>query len=251
MNAQEALFMVHSGLPRLAPGSNECTTRAFRSVRLDVSHPLILDIGCGSGASALLLSRLSRGTVVAVDFHRPFLFEMMERAWALLGPGRTGVQPVQASMNALPFREQCADLVWSEGSSYLMGFAHALASWRPLLKRGGFLVVSEVTCMEGNPPGEIRAYWEANYPGIATDASHREMISGAGYVLHHSFTIPESAWWNYYRPLQGRMRKFRREYAGDAAVQVVLDEIEEEIRMYETYHASYSYVMYIMERRDD
>src|SRR5690606_9762795 len=104
-------------------------------------HPLVLDIGCGSGASALVLSRLTGGTVVAVHNHQPFLVELKERAWALQGPGRKEVQPLQASMSSLPFLNGSFDLIWSEGAAYLMGFEEALLSWRPLLKREGFLVV--------------------------------------------------------------------------------------------------------------
>ncbi len=251
MNELEALYLVHSGLPRLGPGSNECTTRAYRSVRLESASPVIIDIGCGSGASALVLSRLSRGTVIAVDDHRPFLVDLMERAWALLGPGYGSVQPVQASMNSLPLRKECADLIWSEGAIYLMGFADGLVSLRPLLKRGGFLVVSEVTWLKSGVPEEIRTYWAAHYPGIASDTSHRDMIARSGFVLRDSFQLPGSAWWNYYRPLQGRMRKFRREYADDSVVQKVLDEIDEEIGMFERFQDSYGYVMYVMEKPDE
>jgi ubiquinone/menaquinone biosynthesis C-methylase UbiE len=251
MNALEALYLVHSGLPRLGPGSNECTTRAYRSIRLESANPVIIDIGCGSGASALVLSRLSGGTVIAVDDYRPFLVELKERAWALLGPGYGGIQAVQASMDSLPLREGCADLIWCEGAIYLKGFATGLASWRPLLKRGGFLVVSEVTWQKSAVPEEVRSYWAANYPGIATDSTHREIIARSGYVLRDSFPLPVSAWWNYYRPLQGRMRKFRREYADDSVVQEVLDGIDEEIGMFERFQDSYGYVMYVMEKPDE
>ncbi|HOT04453.1 MAG TPA: class I SAM-dependent methyltransferase [Methanolinea sp.] len=250
MNALEALYLIHSGLPRLGPGSNECTTRAYRSVRLETSSPIIVDTGCGSGASALVLSRLSGGTVIAVDNYRPFLLDLRGRAWALLGPRQSGIQPIQASMGSLPLRKECVDLVWSEGAIYLMGFAEGLVSWRPLLKKGGFLVVSEVIWLKSDVPDEIRSYWTANYPGIASDASHRDTIAKSGFVLRDSFPLPASAWWNYYRPLQGRMRKFRREYADDASVQQVLDEIEEEIGMFERYQDSYTYVMYILEKPD-
>ncbi len=251
MKGLDILYRIHSGLPRQGPGSTECTARAFRHVNLQNMHPLVLDIGCGSGASALVLSRLTGGTVVAVDNHQPFLVELKERAWALQGPGRKEVQPLQASMSSLPFLNGSFDLIWSEGAAYLMGFEEALLSWRPLLKREGFLVVSEVTWLECNPPEEIRSYWEANYPAIASDSSHIETIARSGYVLHRSFTLPESTWWNYYRLLQGKMRKFRREYADDPVAQSVLDEIDEEIGMYENYHGSYGYRMYVMEKRDD
>ncbi|MCU0633079.1 MAG: class I SAM-dependent methyltransferase [Methanolinea sp.] len=250
MNALEVLYRVHAGLPRQGPGSVECTTYAYKSITLHSSAPVIMDIGCGSGASALVLSRLSKGTVAAVDNHLPFLRELRERAWALHGPARGGVQPVQASMASLPVREESVDLIWSEGSAYIMGFAHALGSLQPLLKPGGFLALTEVTWLVDDPPAEICSYWKENYPGIVTDARHRETIAGSGFLLRHSFTLPESAWWNYYHPLQGRMRRFRQEYAEDPVAQDVLDEIDREIAMYEKYHESYGYVMYIMEKQD-
>ena len=82
--AQETRFKVfweiHSGLPREGPGDTGSTTKAFSMLPALPEKPNILDIGCGPGMQTLDLLNIGDTTVVAVDFHQPFLFQLQERA---------------------------------------------------------------------------------------------------------------------------------------------------------------------------
>ena len=64
-------------LPRLGPGDDESTKKALQTLYaagLPDDRPLkILDLGCGNGAPTMALAENTRGTILALDFHQPFL----------------------------------------------------------------------------------------------------------------------------------------------------------------------------------
>ena len=120
------LFSLFEGFPRKGPGSAASTERACRYIDRYLHHPPILDIGCGSGASARERARLSHGEVVAVDLHRPFMREL--RAAAAAGDTGRQITALQATMDRLPLREGTLDAIWSEGAIFIMGFWQGLRS---------------------------------------------------------------------------------------------------------------------------
>ena len=75
---------LHRDGVRQGPGSEEETLRALDLTRLDRAARLrIADIGCGTGASTLVLaSRLPNARITAVDLSAEFLGVLAERARA-------------------------------------------------------------------------------------------------------------------------------------------------------------------------
>ena len=68
MSGDVRLFLeLFTDLPRLGPGGDGHTARALAAIEGLPEHPLILDLGCGVGRSALLLAERPGGRVVAVD----------------------------------------------------------------------------------------------------------------------------------------------------------------------------------------
>lgn len=129
----DIFWEIHSGLPREGPGDNASTRRAFEMAAGLPANPRILDIGCGPGMQTLELATISRGFVAALDLHRPFLSNVMDRASAA---GLTGqIATVNASMVRLPFEDASFDLIWCEGAMYFMGFREALAAWKGVFGR--------------------------------------------------------------------------------------------------------------------
>ncbi|WHY99634.1 hypothetical protein [Peribacillus simplex] len=56
------------------------------------------------------------------------------------------VQEVKnVSMFDMGFKTETFDLIWAEGSIYIIGFQKGLKVWKPFLNRGGYLVCSEVS----------------------------------------------------------------------------------------------------------
>jgi hypothetical protein len=72
------------------------------------------------------------------------------------------------------------------------------------------------------------------------------IIEDAGYRLIGHFTLPESAWWDYYTPIEKRIPLLRDRYAGDQEAQDFLDASQEESDMYRKHSSDYGYVFYVM-----
>ena len=218
---QEAVFFkVHSGLPREGPGDPQSTRRAFACLRDLPDRPRVLDLGCGPGAQTLELAELCAGEIIAVDNHAPFIEGLRRR---VLENGLADrVHPLAADMKSLPFEPDSFDLIWAEGSIYLIGFSRGLAEWRPLLAGRGHVAVTEVSWLKADIPAELLA----------------------------SFTLPDSAWWEpYYRPIEGKLGALEARHAGDAEALQVLAAERQEIELFRKYSDCYGYVFYVARRR--
>ena len=64
------------------------------------------------------------------------------------------ITPLRADMAALSFAPARFDLIWAEGSAYIMGVANALRAWKAFLKPHGYLALSELLWLTDDPPGE-------------------------------------------------------------------------------------------------
>lgn len=244
----EFIVALHAGLDRLGPGDDAATRRALRACRALPCHPEIVDIGCGAGAQTLVLSEATGGRVVAVDRFPQFLARLQQR---LSASGiRRSVKPVQADMAALPFRDRCFDLVWSEGAAYVMGFDRALAEWRRLLRPGGYLVVSEAAWFRPGPPPELARFWRENYPAMRAEGANIEAAERLGWRAEEGFRLPFAGWQAYYAPLRERLRALLDENPGDAEAEAVVELTEREMALMEAHRAYCGYAFYVLRRVD-
>jgi SAM-dependent methyltransferase len=243
----EVFFEVHSGLPREGPGDPAFTRRAFACLRDLPERPQILDLGCGSGAQTLELASLCRGTIVAVDNHEPFLEQLRTRA-AQLGLADR-VEARLGDMTALPFECGSFDLIWAEGSIFVVGFAAGLSAWRPLLSEPGYIAVTEACWLKPEVPREVREFWNAVYPAIRGIPETQEMVRSTGYDLVESFVLPDSAWWNYYSPIERKLPGLETRHAGDPQALAVLTAERKEIDMFRRFSDCYGYVFFVARRR--
>jgi ubiquinone/menaquinone biosynthesis C-methylase UbiE len=241
------LIALHAGLPRLGPGSDTATRRALADCVGLPATPDILDVGCGGGASSLVLAAATAGHITAVDRVPSFLRDLRTRAQARGFDGR--IRPLVADMHALPFRSAAFDLIWSEGAIYIMGFDAGLTHWRSLLRPRGWLVVSELSWLTDHPPADLRDYWRENYPGMRNVADNLAAASTRGWepVGHHP--LPTEAWTiDYYGPLQERLTSFRAAHADDPDAQAVADMTEREIALMADAAGICGYVFYMLHR---
>jgi SAM-dependent methyltransferase len=244
MDLPPVFFEIHSGLNREGPGSRASTERAISLLPPLPERPDVLDIGCGPGEQTLVLAERVGGAIVAVDNHAPFL-EQLTMAADLLGLGER-VQPRLGDMSALPFAPGSFDLLWAEGSIFILGAERALRLWRPLLREGGCLAFTEAVWLRDDPPDEVRDFWNAAYPEIATREQLADLLPRCGYELLESFALPESDWWDeYYTPITAKLPGLMEKHRGDEAAMEVLRMQEWEIEMFRKYAAYYGYVFYL------
>lgn len=252
MRMEEGFFFtIFEGLPRQGPGLDDCTARAFHTIPDLPADARILDIGCGSGMQTLALARLCPGaTIIASDIHQPFLDDVTERAAKAGLDGR--ITCLRASMEDLPFPAGSFDLIWAEGSAFVMGFSEALSSWKRLLKQGGYLAISDLFWFTHTPTEECRQFFERQYPAMVHEEEACGMIRDAGYTILATLQLPDAAWWkHYYIPLARRLEVLKEQYPDDQEVQALLASVEEEIAVFRTHSREYGYYLFIVKKGDD
>lgn len=241
------LITLHAGLPRLGPGNDAATRSALAACVGLPTEPDILDVGCGAGASSLVLAEATAGCITAIDYAPSFVVELRARARARGLDKR--IRPLVADMRALPFRSAEFDLIWSEGAIYIMGFDSGLTHWRTLLRPGGWLVVSELSWLTDNPTAALRAYWHEGYPAMRSVADNLAAARARGWQPVKPVELPADAWTvDYYGPLQARLPAFRTAHADDPEAQAVADMTEKEIALMTDAAGICGYVFYIMRR---
>jgi SAM-dependent methyltransferase len=251
MNEQEMLevfFEIHKDIPREGPGEFGSTKKAFSMLSDLPKEPNILDIGCGPGRQTLDLIRLTAGKIIAVDTHQPFLDGLSEEVAHQGLSDRITV--LNRDMFDLGFDEMSFDLIWSEGSIYIIGFEKGLRTWLPLLKKDGYLAATELTWLKPDAPEETRDFWEEAYPAMQGVEDNLKVIRQTGYRPIGHFTIPESAWWNdYYNPIEKRLATLREKYRANIEAMGVLALEQKEIDLYRKYSNYFGYVFYLMRAR--
>ena len=248
MGELDLLLDLHKGASCQGPGGDRETEQAIALAGLNREKPLnIADIGCGTGAAALVLARLLNARITAVDFLQEFLDVLENRA---LDAGLAQrITPLCASMTALPFEEESFDVLWSEGAIYNIGFDRGSAEWKRYLKPGGLLIASEITWTSHSRPAELQSHWDNAYPEIDTASAKIKVLEGNGYSPLGYFVLPEHCWLeNYYGPMRNSFQDFLDRNAYSKEARALIEAEEQEIALYEKYRDYYSYGVYIAQK---
>jgi SAM-dependent methyltransferase len=251
MDDLQLLIDLHISADRQGPGGDAETRRAIELSGLSERRNLkVADIGCGTGASTLVLAKDLDAHIVAVDFLPDFLGVLRSRA------ARAGVadriEAVHASMDALPIEPGSLDAIWSEGAIYNMGFENGVRQWRHLLKPGGVLAVSELTWLTASRPAELEAHWHAHYAEVGTASSKLAVLERNGYAPIGYFTLEEHCWLDaYYLPMQQRFPDFLESHESSDAANALVAAEELEMALYARHRAYLSYGYYLARRTEE
>lgn len=198
------MFELFERTPRQGPGSVESTRRALALLPREMRLERVLDLGCGSGASTLVLAADTKAQITAVDRHAPFLALLQASA---LRQGLAGrIRTLVADMQDVAALGADFDLAWAEGSAYSIGFENALRRWRALLRPAGCLVVSELVWFTGRPAARARERFAIDYPDMCDETTRIEHAREAGYTPLGSFRLPASDWRAYYAGVRSALR---------------------------------------------
>jgi SAM-dependent methyltransferase len=142
------------------------------------------------------------------------------------------------------------DLVWSEGALYNIGITNALRICHTLLRPSGHLAFTDAVWREKNPPPEVKAAFDADYPAMGWVPDILKVIEECGFRLIGHFTLPDAAWWDdFYRPMQARIDELRVTYGADPEALTVLDQLAEEPELHRRYSKYYAYEFFVARRQ--
>ena len=234
-----------SNVERQGPGSPEATIKALSFIDNLTPQSRIADLGCGTGGQTMTLAQNASGQITGIDLFPDFINIFNRNAHALGLSHR--VKGIVGSMaETLPFEQGSLDLIWSEGAIYNIGFERGLTEWRNLLKKGGYIAVSESSWFTTERPNEIHDYWMANYPEIDTIPNKVAQMQNAGYVPVATFVLPENCWTeHYFSPCRKMQEAFQKKHAGNLTVKEFIAGQRHEMELYHKYKEFYGYVFYI------
>jgi SAM-dependent methyltransferase len=243
----EIFFDVFGALPRQGPGNRASLERALRLCGDLPPSPAVLDLGCGVGGQTLALAERTSGPIVAIDSHAPWIHQLT-RTVAERGLSER-VRPMIGDMARPTFEPGSFDLIWSEGALYNIGIDRALSLYRPLLRAGGHFVFSDAVWRKDNPPAEVKASFDFDYPTMGWAADILATIQRRGLDVIGHFTLPDEAWWDdFYSPMERRLAELRVRHAGDGEALAVLDQIAREPELHRRYSDYYAYELFVVRR---
>jgi len=201
------------------------TRKAFRMLpKLD--KPRILDIGCGSGVPTMELARLGRGEVIGIDIDQRALAKLNRK---IREAGFTSrVQAVNCSILDMVFPDESFDIIWSEGSIFVIGFERGIQEWKRLLKPNGFMVIHDEKGNVEEKLGQISKY---------------------GYKLLGYFILSGDTWrTEYFAPLQKLVAKSETSYSDDPHTREELNQTRRELEMFENNPERNNSVYFVMQK---
>ncbi|SPJ30610.1 class I SAM-dependent methyltransferase [Falsiruegeria mediterranea] len=166
----------------LSPGGVEEVARVVEGVDLKGKH--ILDIGCGSGAIAVLLAgEMEAGKVTGIDVEAPVCEAARQRVRDAGLEGR--VEIIEVSPGPMPFDAEMFDVVFSKDSIiHIPDKATLAAEVLRVLKPGGVFAASDwLTNHDGDMSPEMAHYvkMEDLEFQMASPAKYRVAMEEAGF----------------------------------------------------------------------
>ena len=185
---------------------NKYTRKAFK-ILPKCKNPYILDVGCGSGVPTIELAKISGGHVIGIDIDETSL-NLLRRKIKVTGLNNR-VSVIKDSILTMDFPEESFDIIWAEGSIFVIGFEKSIKRWRRFLKPNGFLVIHD----EKKDKNKKLA-----------------LITKSGYTLISQFELTDNLWWlEYFTPLEQLIQEFRHKYPKDSELNDELNEDQTEI----------------------
>lgn len=247
MSLESPTYVIFGPLPQGAPGNDSSTLRALELIPDRDEIRQVIDLGAGHGRTTFALAQaLPDALITAIEIHAPFVEQMSERAKEAGLEER--VQAMRGDMAKINIADGSIDLIWAEGSIYVVGMEQALTNWRPWLRSGGYIAFSDFVQWTGEMTEAARAFWAAEYPDMSTEATIRARAKVAGYRVVADFRMPKDAHDAYYVPLEARVSELSG--CGDDEIQQVLAGIRKETEVVRRYADEAGYTIFVLQIDD-
>jgi len=190
----------------LRENMNKYTQKAFE-ILPKIDNPHILDIGCGTGVPTIKLAEISKGCITGLDDDETSLKTLLRKIKTRELDKQ--VKVINESIFTMDFPAESFDIIWAEGSVFVMGFGDSIKKFNHFLKPEGFIVIHDDN----------------------KDKNKKlELVKKYGYRLISEFELSHKVWWeDYYAPLQKLIKEFKNKYPDDLELNQELDKDQKEI----------------------
>lgn len=246
--ASDIFYQIYNDIPRVGPGKDELTLNALETIKTKINPERILDLNAGNGQQTFVLAKKTNAIINALDNNDSIEEKLENESNGLDIASR--IFCFDADLHELPFEEKEFDLIWCEGSIFIIGFEKGLKYWKTILKENGFMAITELNWLKNDLPQEIADFWKHGYPGMINIDENLSLIEKLGFEVLEHFVLPESAWWDeYYTPLENRLEIFRKNNMNQKSEMDTINYVQTEIEMYRKYKDYYGYVFYIIQQK--
>jgi ubiquinone/menaquinone biosynthesis C-methylase UbiE len=156
------------------------------------------------------LARLGQGEVIGIDIDQRALAKLNRK---IKEAGFSNqVQAVNCSILNMSFPDESFDIIWSEGSIFVIGFEKGIWEWKRFIRQDGFMVIHDE---KGNIEEKL------------------EQISKCGYKLLGYFVLSEDTWRaEYFAPLEKLVAKAQTIHTDDPQAPEELNQARRELEMF-------------------
>jgi cyclopropane fatty-acyl-phospholipid synthase-like methyltransferase len=225
------------------------TGKILKQIHLKNPQSQIANFGFGKGNESLLLARVYNAPVVAVEQRENYISSFEQ----ILGKEKleNKIRIIKAPLDKLPFESESFDLIVSEGGTDYFDFGYRISQWKPYLKCGGYLAVSELCFLkESELRDELADYLSDNYPWreIETIDNNLSRIKESGYRVCGQHKFPESCWSDYFMDMSTCFESMPKRWKVSREGYQVEEYIEKSKYIHRMYEEWFCYVYFVMRK---
>jgi len=169
------------------------------------SGQMVLDLGCGVGATPVYLAKESGFQIIGADLVESMLYRARERADEYGVQDKTAFLAADARM--LPFPDNCFDVLLLESVNVF--FNHKLAAFKEYLrviKPGGYIGITEMTWLKPPIEAYVEYFSDIAFATALQADDWKKLLTEAGFenVAGNGYSIDPS------RESKGRFERYGR-----------------------------------------
>ncbi len=188
------------------PGGLALTSEILRNENIKPDTTL-LDVGCGTGQTAVYIAKRHSCKITAVDINP----EMLKKARQKLLDYSLDIPLIQADAMDLPFPRCSFDIVLAESVTIFTNIRKTLPEYCRVLKSGGILLEIEATALVPLSWNEFNDFQTVlGIEQLPTKEQWRQMFRDAGFSETRVLSIRRMNW---IQALFPRMNRVFNEYA--------------------------------------
>ncbi|MFT8362131.1 MAG: class I SAM-dependent methyltransferase [Sporolactobacillus sp.] len=170
-------FLARLSIDNAHPGGHQLTKQLIDAESLAKGAKL-LDVGCGTGATAKFLAEEKKVDVTAIDLHP----QMIALATAREKQAKERFTVVRGSAEQLPFPDQSYDWLLSESVTAFTHIDCSLAEYCRVLRKEGILLAIEMTIDYQLPDKDAQAICKLyGVSGLYTEKDWLSHLQKAGF----------------------------------------------------------------------